>query len=143
MKVKPFYYLRVEIEYFISWRDKYWSKALSKVYYMNWDDQRLNYRATISGQVALTPLNISPNEFIYVDEKDSRFIKAYNHKQLKSTLPFGHNEKHYINNDTDSKVTAYTLFQTDLISNDSEFQIRLWDLSSRSCKRILNSFLTC
>jgi hypothetical protein len=95
----------------------------------------------IEGKITLKPLLINDNEFIYVGGENH--ILSYNFMEGKKTLPFKLDKDDY-NEDRDCYATSYMRYKdADLLSTHDVCEIRIWDILTRSLKRIISSPLPC
>jgi hypothetical protein len=94
------------------------------------------------GNITLKPLVFNDNEFIYLGD-EYLYLSAYNFIEGKDTIPFKIDMDDYYE-DSEYDITSYVKYkETDIISTNSAFEIRLWDILTRNCKRVLPPALSC
>jgi hypothetical protein len=66
-------------------------------------------------------------------------IEVYNHTTEKATANMN---KDPDNGERDIAIVSYSMFKNDLISSNTVNEIRIWDLTSWRCKRVIYSFVS-
>jgi hypothetical protein len=88
--------------------------------------------------ITLPPLVISDDKFIYVSENEPHVLLVYNFEVKNESIPLYRDEYRYL------QITSYELFnENTLIFCNSLNEIRMLDLHSRTCKKVLYSLSTC
>jgi hypothetical protein len=93
------------------------------------------------GWVHLKPLIINDSEFIYTLREC--YMSVYNFIDGKDSFPFKTDKDDYTGDHALSVTSYITYKKTDLISTYDAFEIRIWDILTRCCKRVLSSAMSC
>jgi WD40 repeat protein len=92
-----------------------------------------------TGQLTIRPLLISDSVFIYINRSHHYEIGAYNFKEQINELPFTVEK----DDDIDIRISSYIMRGSKLITCNSDYEIRIWDIPTRHCERIICSALPC
>jgi WD40 repeat protein len=93
------------------------------------------------GKIARLPVALNETEFAYIGEKLTKKINVYNFIENKKSTPFVIEECEGEN----SPIISYIKYNNNMlsISGENKNEIRIWDIATRFCKRILNPLLPC